>query len=696
MNTKALGFVGVLLTVNTPCFSSVDVQAMNAENLEETAHVLEYIGEGGRSERFLDLATQKGSLKAQVELASKIEDLDKRFKEYDRLIKKGSGEALYQKARLLKSSIYSRKKCSYVSSFIQKYPTFESQDGYFDTLFVKAYQKGVEAALFWIRDPKKKLLAADKTGKFSEVYGALEELNPDIENSVAIFERLRKRPLSSVEYEKLGYQALPGLNFNSKSQEKALYLFGKSCEMGNQDSCYRLSDMYARSPWQYMDMEKSLNYASTISKWPRNLSWAATVGLIPKPDSSVSLYLGTEFEIIKNCIDRNFDRAYQYAISEDLTHFKTFTSKRYHNLSKAKIEILENYQSNPKAVDLLAYGYIHDGKFEKGYDYLNRFIELSAGVSDRDISVKVDVARNFLFIMTHEGVGCDKDEEKAWAKYGKKEGRLYALRSLKAGVAKNADSPLVREAIGDDSELRYFDLIGLHPKVDTLSRVKYLLKTQDELVDVAYKLFKQYFSGKRSLERSEDDSKLQLAKYHSLRLEKLNELYTVCSLLADKGNPKGQYMLGLLQMRMTNFDDAMTLFNKATASGYKEAHSELAKMYFWGLGTEPNIRLAVEQLEAQGLTTSDAYVELANNSNVIYFTDMETLLLAKAIKADSSNFHAWDALIRSEDMEVHQDRDYALRVYGKACDAVGGKFCNMYKNLKSQHCVDVIDGMRQY
>ena len=107
-------------------------------------------------------------------------------------------------------------------------------------------------------------------------------------------------------------------------------------------------------------------------------------------------------------------------------------------------------------------------------------------------------------------------------------------------------------------------------------------------------------------------------------------------------------------------------------------------MYFWGLGTEPNIRLAVEQLEAQGLTTSDAYVELANNSNDIYFTDMKTLLLDKAIKSDSSNFHAWEALIHSECMEVYEDRDYALRLYGKACDAVGGMFCNEYKSLKSQ------------
>lgn len=500
MNIKTLGLVGVLLTVNTPCFSSVDVQAMTADDLVEAAQVLEYIGEGGRSERFLDLATQKGSLKAQVELASGIEDLDKRFKEYDRLIKKGSGEALYQKARLLKdkSNIYSRQKCSYVSSFIQKYPTFESQDAYFDTLFVQAYQKGVETALFWIRDPQKGLLVADKAGKFRQVYRA----NPDIEKSVAIFERLRKRPLSSVEYEKLGYQAMPGFYFNSKSQEKALYLFGKSCEMGNQDSCYRLSDMYAGSPWQYMNMEKSLAYANAISKWPINLSWAATVGLVPKPDSSVALDFGTEFEIVKNCIDRNYDRAYQYAISEELTHFKTFTRERRHYLSKAKIEILENYQSNPKAVDLLAYGYIHDGNFEKGYDYFNKFIDLSAGVTDRDISIKVDVARNFLFIMTHEGVGCDKDEEKAWTKYGKNDGRLYALRSLKAGVAKNVASPFVREAICNDSELRYFDLIGLDPKVDALSRVKYLLKTQDELVDVADKLFKQYFSGKEKFRKA--------------------------------------------------------------------------------------------------------------------------------------------------------------------------------------------------
>lgn len=686
MNTKALGLFGVLLTVNTPCFSSVDVQAMNAEDLVEAAHVLEYIGEGGRSERFLDLATQKGSLQAQVELASNIEDLDERFKEYDRLIKKGSGEALYKKALLLKekSDILSRQKCSYVSSFIQKHPTLESQEAYFNTLFVQAFQDGIENAVFWISDPMDKLLAADKVGEFNQVYEALEDINPNIEKSIQIFERLRKRPLSSVEYEEIGYQALPFLGFNSKSRENALYLFKKSCEMGNQDSCYWLSNMYASSPWQYMDIGKSLAYANAISKWPPNLSWAATVGFIPKPGSGVSLNFGTKFEIIKNYIDRNYDRSYQYAISEELAHFKKFASERRHYLSNAKIEILENYQGNINAVDLLAYGYIHDGKFKNGYDYLNKFIELSAGVKDRDISAKVDVARNFLFIMTHEGVGCDKDEEKAWAKYGDNKGRLYALRSLKAGVAKNVASPLVREAIGNDFELGYFDLIGLHPEVDTLSRVKCLLKTQNELIDVADRLFKQYFSENRSLERPRDDSKQKLAKYHSLRLEKLNELYTICSLLADKGDPKGQYMLGLLQMRMTNFDDAIILFNKAAASGCKEAHSELAKMYFWGLGTEPNIRLAVEQLEAQGLTTSDAYVELANNSNDIYFTDMKTLLLDKAIKSDSSNFHAWEALIHSECMEVYEDRDYALRLYGKACDAVGGMFCNEYKSLKSQ------------
>ncbi|WP_337557962.1 hypothetical protein [Parasutterella sp.] len=81
MHLKNLGLVGVLLTVNAPCFSSVDVEAMNAENLVEAAQALEYIGEGGRRERFLDLASQKGSLKAQVELASNIKDLDKRFKE---------------------------------------------------------------------------------------------------------------------------------------------------------------------------------------------------------------------------------------------------------------------------------------------------------------------------------------------------------------------------------------------------------------------------------------------------------------------------------------------------------------------------------------------------------------------------------------------------------------------------------------
>ena len=702
MNIKTLGLVGVLLTVNTPCFSSVDVQAMTADDLVEAAQALEYIGEGGRSERFLDLASQKGSLKAQVELASNIKDLDKRFKEYDSLIKKGSGDALYKKACLLReksNDIFNREKCAYVRAFQKQY-SFDSQYGYLDSLLDGAAKKGVMSAVWWIEDPVKRLLAADKVRLYEIVYKALGEINSDITKSIAVFERLRARPLSSIEYEKIGKESETSLlsTFNSKAYENALYLFGKSCEMGNKDSCNHLAEMYAGSPWGYMDLQKSLSLAQGLSSWPRNLSWAATVGLITKPESGVKLDLGKEFDIYSPIFqdnnDRNYSLSYQYAIENELRYFKKEVSHQRHFLSASKFEVLEEYPDNPKAVELLAYGYLHDGNYERGYYYLTKLFELAHPDANKR---EVFESRRFLFVMTHEGIGCNKDENKAWENYGRNNGRLYVIKSLKAGDVKNISSPIVREAISNDDVLRHFDLIGLKPKIDNLTNVKYLLKTQEELIDTGSKIFKEFFpvqdSSLDDIFQSESvftkgsaETKLKQEKQHALRLEKLNELYTIANMLADKGNSKGLHMLGLLQMRMANFDEAMTLFNKAASSGCNEAHSELAKMYFYGLGTEPNVKVAVDQLEAQGLTTAEAYVELAKVADDLFYTDLRSLLLTRAFQVDAKNFYAWKTLVDSfENLNIYGDRKYGLRVLGKACDAAGGLFCNMYKNLKPRN-----------
>ena len=138
-------------------------------------------------------------------------------------------------------------------------------------------------------------------------------------------------------------------------------------------------------------------------------------------------------------------------------------------------------------------------------------------------------------------------------------------------------------------------------------------------------------------------------------------------------------------MRMANLNESMTLFKQAASSGCKEAYSELAKMYFYGLGTEPSVQKAVEQLEAKGMTRSNAYVELAKISNNIYFTGLHSWLLTEALRSDSKNINAWKMLVDEvEAFDIYTDRDYGLKVLGKACDVTAGEFCRRYKQLKRQ------------